>query len=64
MPTFPFVYPTYMNGSEQSKDQHAAKLLYFDLAYNTIVSRARNIAFNEARKTPLYANVGLAGEHS
>ncbi len=53
-----------MNGSEQSKGQHAAKLLYFDLAYNTIVSRAINIAFNEARKTPLYANVGLAGEHS
>ena len=50
VPTFPSFSPTYMNGSERSKDQRVAKLLYFNLVYSTIVSGASNTAFRKHDK--------------
>ena len=47
VPTLPSV-STFMNESERNIDQRVAKLLYFDLVYNTIVYGMSNTAFNEA----------------
>ena len=50
VPTLPSVVSTFMNESEWNIDQRVAKLLYFDLVYNTIVSGMSNTVFNEAWK--------------
>ena len=50
VPTFSSFSPTYMNGSEWSKDLHLAKLLYFILVYSTIVSGVSNTAFRKHYK--------------